>query len=71
VGKIFRGIFPKIFPRKNVRKIGPWWWTKGWTFPLGDKFHPRGPSLHLGARDEAKNGPLVLSRILTLDTYLT
>jgi hypothetical protein len=24
VGKIFRGIFPKIFPTKNVRKIGPW-----------------------------------------------
>jgi hypothetical protein len=24
VGKIFRGIFPEIFPGKNVRKIGPW-----------------------------------------------
>jgi hypothetical protein len=24
-GKIFGGIFPKIFPGKNVRKIGPWW----------------------------------------------
>jgi hypothetical protein len=23
-GKIFRGIFSKIFPGKNVRKIGPW-----------------------------------------------
>jgi hypothetical protein len=23
LGKIFRGIFPKIFPGKNVQKIGP------------------------------------------------
>jgi hypothetical protein len=23
-GKFFRGIFRRIFPGKNVRKIGPW-----------------------------------------------
>jgi hypothetical protein len=22
-----------------------WGWTKGWTFPLGDKFHPWGPGV--------------------------
>jgi hypothetical protein len=47
----------------NSRECSPLGWTKGWTFPLGDKFNPRGPSspqgvkFTLGGQGEANNSP--------------
>jgi hypothetical protein len=41
----------------NSRECSPLGWTKGWKFPLGDKFHP------LGDRSEVRNGPLVCATI--------
>jgi hypothetical protein len=32
---------------KVVESVYPWGWTKGWTFPLGDKVHPWGPWVKL------------------------
>jgi hypothetical protein len=34
----------------TVESVHPFGWTKGWTFPLGDKFHPWGTSSPLGVK---------------------
>jgi hypothetical protein len=38
----------KFFVRPSIllhSSVHPWGWTKGWTFPLGDKWHPWGQFL--------------------------
>jgi hypothetical protein len=30
--------------RPSIESVHLWGWTKGWTFPLGDKVHPWGPT---------------------------
>jgi hypothetical protein len=37
---------------KTLQSVHPGGWTKGWTFSLGDKFHPWGPSSPLGTHHE-------------------
>jgi hypothetical protein len=43
--------------------------NKGWTFPLGDEFHPWGPTSPLGANHVVKNGPLLLLQPDMRHTY--